>query len=112
MRRRKIKTMGGRGQGCRGCCGEGCGGGATPLARAQMEEKRRLLRHAPGSIAWKAEAATVTGVGSLSPLTKTYSPVENVRHRHYRRYGYGYGYRPYGYGYGYRPYGYGYGWRY
>ena len=64
-----------------------------------------------GSIAWKAEAATVTGVGSLSPLTKTYSPVENVRHRYYRRYGYGY--RPYGYyGYGYRPYGYGYGWRY
>ena len=62
-----------------------------------------------GSIAWKAEAATVTGVGSLSPLTKTYSPVENVYYRHYRHYGYGY--RPYGYGYGYRPYGYGYGYR-
>jgi hypothetical protein len=62
---------------------------------------------------WKAEAATVSNVGSLAPLTKSYTPVEKVYwRRHYRGY-YGYGYRPYGYyGYGYRPYGYyGYGWR-
>jgi hypothetical protein len=89
-----------------------------------------------GSIAWKAEAAIVTGVGSSPLLTKTYSPIERVDcflspcshpdsyyhepyYRPYRygynRYGYnGYGYRPYGYYYGYgsRPYGYGYGWRY
>jgi hypothetical protein len=74
-------------------------------------------------VGWKAEAATVTGVGTLPPQTKSYTPVETVAYRHYRRayrrgyrrgyYGYGYGYRPYGYyGYGYRPYGYyGYGWR-
>jgi hypothetical protein len=69
-----------------------------------------------GSIPWKAEAATVTGVGSLPALTKTYSPIERVYYPYgygYRPYGYGYGYRPYGYyGYGYRPYGYyGYGYR-
>jgi hypothetical protein len=89
-----------------------------------------------GSIAWKAEAATVTGVGNLSLPKKAYSPIERVdcflspcshpnsyyHEPYYRpfRYGYngygynGYGYRPYGYYYGYgsRPYGYGYGWRY
>jgi hypothetical protein len=77
---------------------------------------------------WKANATTITNVGTLAPLTKSYAPAEKVayRHRyarrHYRRgyYGgyYGYGYRPYYgygyrrpyYGYGYRPYGY-YGWR-
>jgi len=75
-----------------------------------------------GSIVGKAEAAP----RPMFPLTKSYTPIENVAyyHRHYRRayrrgyYGYGYGYhRPY-YGYGYRHYGYGYrrhyryGWRY
>jgi hypothetical protein len=90
-----------------------------------------------GSVAWTAEAAAVTGVGSLPPPIKSYSPLQRVDcflspcshpyddpyHRPYRYgyngygyngYGYnGYGYRPYGYnGYGYRPYGYGYGRRY
>ena len=80
-----------------------------------------------GSIAWKAEAATVTGVASLPPLARTYSPVENVRcvcgpyrcvcgHPYYRRYGSGYPpYQPWPYGYysyGYWPYGDGYRWRY
>jgi hypothetical protein len=63
-----------------------------------------------GSLIWKAEAATMTGVGSLAPLTKSYKPVENV---YYYRRGY-YGWRRPYYGYGYRrPYygGYGYGWR-
>ena len=84
---------------------------------------------------WKANAATITNIGTLAPLTKSYAPAEKAayRHRyarrHYRRayrrgyYGhgyYGYGYRPYYgysyrrpyYGYAYRPYGYyGYGWR-
>jgi hypothetical protein len=79
---------------------------------------------------WRVEAATMTDSKSLVPLTKSYTPVEEVGYwrRHYRRgyygyggsyygygyrpyYGYGNGYRPY-YGYGYyRPYGYGYGWR-
>ena len=89
------------------------------------------------AISWKAGAATVPGVGSLSPVTKSYVPIDKVGYwrRQYRRayrrgyygygypyYGYGY-YQPYGYyrpypyyGYGYyRPYpyyGYGYGWRY
>jgi hypothetical protein len=89
----------------------------------------------------KAEAGTIIHVGSLPPLTKSFTPIEKVgywrrlyRHgyygygypyygyaypyygygyyRPYPYYGYGYGYhRPY-YGYGYhRPY-YGYGWRY
>ena len=73
---------------------------------------------ASSGIVWKAEAATMTGVGSLAPLTTSYTPVEKVywRRHYYRRgyYGYGrpyygYGYsRPYPYyGYGYRPYGYG-----
>ena len=82
-----------------------------------------------GSIVGKAEAAP----GPMFPLTKSYTPTEEVAYyhryarRHYRRgyrrgYGYqpyyGYGYRrPYGYyrpyGYGYRPYyGYGRRWRY
>jgi hypothetical protein len=80
-----------------------------------------------GSIGWKAEAATLTGVGVLPLQTKSYTPVETVAYRHYRRayrrgyrrgyYGYGYpyygyGYRPYGYYGGYRPYGYGYGYGY
>jgi hypothetical protein len=91
-----------------------------------------------GSVAWKAEAAAVTGVGNLPPPIKSYSPLQRVdcflspcshpRYGYngygyngygyngygYNGYGYnGYGYRPYGYyGYGYRPYGYGYGRRY
>jgi hypothetical protein len=79
---------------------------------------------ASSGIIWKAEAATMTAVGSL-PLSNSYSPVEKVLcvcgpygcacgRRHFRLYGSpGYpGYRPYGYyGYGYRPY-YGSGWRY
>ena len=81
-----------------------------------------------GSIVGKAEAATMTHVGSLPPLTKSYTPIEKVGYwrRHYRHGYYGYGYPYYGYGYGYRPYpyygygyhypyyghGYGYGWRY
>jgi hypothetical protein len=46
-----------------------------------------------GSVIWKAEAAPATGVGSMPPLTKSYSPFEGVgcrcgpytcacRHRH------------------------------
>ena len=54
-----------------------------------------------GSLIGKAEAATMSGVGSLAPLTKSYTPVENV---YYYRRGY-YGYRRPYYGYGYRrPY--------
>jgi hypothetical protein len=60
-----------------------------------------------GSLIWKAEAAMTTGVGGLAPLTKSYTPSENVGY-YYRRGYYGWR-RPY-YGYGYRPY-YGYGWR-
>ena len=77
-----------------------------------------------GSLVWKAEAATMSGVGSLAPLTKSHTPIENVYYyrrgyygyrRHYYGYGYrrpyyGYGYRRHYYGYGYRPYGY-YGYR-
>ena len=86
------------------------------------------------SIVEKAGAATMTQLGGLAPLTKSYTPIEKAgwRRRYARRayrrgyygygypsYGYGY-YQPYGYyrpypyyGYGYyRPYGYGYGWRY
>ena len=76
---------------------------------------------------WIANA-TITKVGTLSPLTKSYTPADKVAYwrRQYRRayrrgyYGYGYGYPYYGYaypaypyyGYGYRPYGYyGYGYR-
>ena len=83
---------------------------------------------AASAVGWKAEAATMTGVGTLPLQTRSYAPVEKVAYwrRHYRRayrrgyYGYGYGYPYYGYaypaypyyGYGYRPYGYyGYGWR-
>ena len=66
-----------------------------------------------GSLIWKAEAATMTGVGALATLTTT--PVENVYYYRrgyygYRRPYYGYGYRRHYYGYGYRPY-YGYGYR-
>jgi hypothetical protein len=87
------------------------------------------------SVGWKAEAATMPGVGTLPIQTKSYSSTEQVGYwrRQYRRayrrgyygygypyYGYGYyrpyygyGYRPYGYyGYGYRPYGYYRRWRY
>ena len=71
-----------------------------------------------GSLFWKAEAAIMSGVGSLAPLTKSHTPIENVYYYRrgyygYRRPYYGYGYRRhyYGYyGYGYRPYGY-YGYR-
>ena len=73
---------------------------------------------ASSGIIWKAEAAPMTHIGSLTPLTKSYAPTEKVSYyrRCYRRglcgFGYpsyGYGYRPYGYyGYGYRHYGYGY----
>jgi hypothetical protein len=31
-----------------------------------------------GSLVWKAEAAPVTGVCGLAPLTKSYSPVEQA----------------------------------
>jgi hypothetical protein len=31
-----------------------------------------------GSVIWKAEAAPATGVGSMPPLTKSYSPFEGV----------------------------------
>jgi hypothetical protein len=74
---------------------------------------------AASTVGWKAEAAPMTGVGTLPLQTKSYTPVEKVAYwrRHYRRayrrgyYGYGYPYYGY-YGYGYRPYGYhGYGWR-
>jgi hypothetical protein len=43
---------------------------------------------------WKAGAATMTDVGSLSPLTKSYTPMEKVGYwrRHYRRGYYSYGY--------------------
>jgi hypothetical protein len=68
-----------------------------------------------GSLIWKAEAATMTGVGSLAPLTKSHTPIENVYYYRrgyygYRRHYYGYGYRRPYYGYGYRRpyYGYGY----
>ena len=66
-----------------------------------------------GSLIWKAEAAPMTGIGSLPTLTKSSTPTENV---YYYRRGY-YGWRRPYYGYGYygwrRPYyGYGYyGWR-
>jgi len=72
-----------------------------------------------GSLLWKAEAATTTGVGGLATPTKSHTPVETVGYYYrrgyygYRRPYYGYGYRRHYYGYGYRPYyGYGYyGWR-
>ncbi|MGC1179581.1 MAG: hypothetical protein WA884_11315 [Methyloceanibacter sp.] len=62
-----------------------------------------------GSIVGKAEAATVSGVGGLTPLPKSYSPIEKAGcvcgprgcacgHPYYRPYGY---YHPY-----YRPYRY------
>ena len=65
---------------------------------------------ASSGIIWKAEAAPTTGIGSLAPLTKSYTPTEKVGYwrRYYRRcYRRGYcgnGYPPYSYGY--RPYGY------
>jgi len=71
-------------------------------------------------LVWKAEAATITNVRGMAPLTSSYTLVEQVYwRRYYRRgyygyarpyYGYGY-YRPYPYyGYAYRPYGYYGGW--
>jgi hypothetical protein len=77
------------------------------------------------SVVGRAEARTMTDVGSLAPVTESDGPdVEEVGYwrRQYRRayrrgyYGYdypyySYGYRPY-YGYGYAPYAYyGYGYR-
>ena len=74
-----------------------------------------------GSLVWKAEAAPLSGVADLPPLTKSTSPLESVAcwcgpyrcacgRRFYggpRYYGhYGYGSRRYGY------YGYGRRWRY
>jgi len=64
------------------------------------------------SIVEKAEAATMTQLGSLAPRAKSYTTIEKAgwRRRAYRRGYYGYGYPSYGYGY-YRPYpyyGYGY----
>ena len=61
------------------------------------------------SIAEKAEAVTTTQLGGLSPLTKSYTPIEEVgwrrryARRAYRGGYYGYGYPYYGYGY-YQPY--------
>jgi hypothetical protein len=78
---------------------------------------------ASGGVIWKAAAVPITNVGSLAPLTKSYTPFEKATYwrRCYRRgyCGYGYPYYGYGYsqpcsyyGYAYRPYGYyGYGWR-
>jgi hypothetical protein len=83
--------------------------------------------------AWKAEATTIPGIGSLPPITGAYSSLERVdcflspcsrppddynlgpnraeEYSYYRRYGWNRGYPPpppYGYnGYGYRPYAYG-----
>ena len=53
------------------------------------------------AISWNAAAATVPGVGSLSPVTKSYVPIERVGYwrRQYRR-AYRRGYYGYGYGYG------------
>ena len=53
---------------------------------------------AASAVGWKAEAATMTGVGTLPLQTRSYAPVEKVAYwrRHYRRayrrgyYGYGY----------------------
>ena len=64
---------------------------------------------ASSGIIWKAEAAPTTGIGSLAPLTKSYTPTEKVGYwrRYYRRCyrrGYcGYGYPSYSYGYSYVP---------
>jgi hypothetical protein len=50
---------------------------------------RTVMLLLAGSLIWKAEAATMSGVGSLAPRTKSYTPVENV---YYYRRGY-YGWR-------------------
>src|SRR5262245_64966609 len=59
----------------------------------------------------RAEAATMTDGGGLTPVTKSYTPVEKAAYwrRYYRRGYYGYGYPYYGYGYyrSYLYYGYG-----
>ena len=36
-----------------------------------------------GGVAWRAGATTLTGVGGLTPLTKSYSPVEKVYYYHH-----------------------------
>jgi hypothetical protein len=107
------------------------------FSRTPQTQEKTMPRLLPGLVAatilaissgisCKAGAATVPGVGSLSPVTKSYVPIEKVGYwrrqyrRAYRRGYYGYGYPYYGYGYYqpygyYRPYpyyGYGYGWRY
>jgi hypothetical protein len=62
---------------------------------------------AASALGSKAEAAMMTGVGALPLQTKSYSPVETVGYRHYRR-AYRRGYRRGYYAYGYPRYGYGY----
>ncbi len=53
--------------------------------QAEVENIRKLITAAAtattllaGSVIWKAEAAPATGVGSMPPLTKSYSPFEGV----------------------------------
>jgi hypothetical protein len=55
-----------------------------------------------GGIGWKAEAAMMTGAAVLPLQTESYTPVETVAYRHYRR-AYRRGYRRGYYGYGWRP---------
>ena len=40
-----------------------------------------------GGMAWNADATTLTGVGGLTPLTKSFSPVEKVYYHHHHHYG-------------------------
>ena len=53
--------------------------------QAEVENMRKLITAVAtattllaGSVIWKAEAAPATGVGSMPPLTKSYSPFEGV----------------------------------